>query len=435
MVAFNFMPQEIIKGGAFPLRGEFTPPGDKSISHRAIIIGSLAEGTTTVKGFLSCDDTLSSAKAMIMLGVPIEIEEDLVKIKGKGLFGLIEPEDTIDAENSGTTARLLSGLLSAQNFFSTITGDKYLRARPMERVVKPLTLMGAKIWGRDGGKRLPLAIQGSKLSAIKYQLSVASAQVKSAILLAGLYAEGETEVIEPTPTRDHTERMLSYFGVDVERNGASVKIKSRIMFKGGEVLVPADISSAAFFIVAALINPNSEILIKNAGINPQRTGVIEILRQMGGDIQILDEREVSGEPVGDILVRSSTLKSIEIKGDVIPRAIDELPVIAVAACFAEGETVIRDAKELRVKETDRIRTMTVELRKLGADVEELDDGMIIRGKETLKGARCSSWGDHRIAMALGVAATRAQGITEIEDAECVSVSFPGFFDVMRRLRG
>jgi 3-phosphoshikimate 1-carboxyvinyltransferase len=425
---------EIIKGNSIPLKGEFTPPGDKSISHRAVILGSLAEGLTTVKGFLSCEDTLSSAKAMMMLGVPIEVEGDRVEIKGKGLFGLREPEDMIDAGNSGTTARLISGLLSAQGFFSTITGDKYLRERPMERIVKPLTLMGAKIWGRDGGKRLPLAIQGNKLSAIQYQLPIASAQVKSAILLAGLYADGETEIIEPTPTRDHTERMLSYFGAEFEKNGMSVKIKNQKLLKGGEVQVPADISSAAFFIVAALINPNSDVLIKNVGINPHRTGILEILKQMGGDIEILNERELNGEPVGDILTRSSTLNSTEIKGDIIPKAIDELPVIAAAGCFAEGETIIKDARELRVKETDRIRAMTTELRKLGAEVEELDDGMIIKGKGMLKGAKCSSWGDHRIAMALAVAGTRAQGITEIEDAECVSVSFPGFFDVMKKLR-
>jgi 3-phosphoshikimate 1-carboxyvinyltransferase len=428
------MSTEIIQGNSIPLKGEFTPPGDKSISHRAVIIGSLAEGTTEVKGFLNCDDTLSSAKAMRMLGVPIEIDNDRVKVEGKGLFGFNEPEDFIDAGNSGTTARLLTGILSAQNFFATITGDKYLRARPMDRVVKPLTLMGAKIWGRDSGTRLPLAIQGSKLSGISYQMPVASAQVKSALLLAGLHAGGETEVIEPSPTRDHTERMLSYLGAAVERNGTSIKIKSGYISKGRKILVPADISSAAFFIVAALINPNSEVLIRNVGINPLRTGILEILKNMGGNIEIMNERELSGEPVGDILGKSSILRGIEIKGEMIPRAIDELPVITVAACFAEGETVVRDARELRVKETDRIKAMTTELKKLGAEVEELDDGVIIKGKEILKGAKCSSWGDHRIAMSLAVAGTRAKGVTEIEDAECVSVSFPGFFDVMRKLR-
>ncbi|HSE83883.1 MAG TPA: 3-phosphoshikimate 1-carboxyvinyltransferase, partial [Thermodesulfobacteriota bacterium] len=352
------MSNEIIKGGSIPLKGEFTPPGDKSISHRAVIIGSLAEGKTIVKGFLSCDDTLSSVKAMGMLGVPIKVEGDTVKIEGKGLFGLKEPEDFIDAGNSGTTARLLSGLLSAQSFFSTITGDKYLKVRPMERVVRPLTLMGAKIWGRDGGKKLPLAIKGDKLSPIRYELPVASAQVKSAILLAGLYTEGETEVVEPVSTRDHTERMLSYLGIDVRRNGKSVRIKSGETLKSGEIVVPSDISSATFFIVAALINPGSEILIRNIGVNPERVGSIEILRRMGAKVEIINERELNGEPVGDILVNSNLLRAVEIKGDMIPKAIDEIPVIAVAACFAEGETVIRDAKELRVKETDRIRAMT-----------------------------------------------------------------------------
>ncbi|MCI0455032.1 MAG: 3-phosphoshikimate 1-carboxyvinyltransferase [Nitrospirae bacterium] len=429
------MPQEIIKGSSIPLKGEFAPPGDKSISHRAVIIGSLTKGGTKVNGFLSCDDTLSSANAMTMLGVPIVISGSNVEIRGKGLHGLSEPENTIDAGNSGTTARLLTGLLSAQGFFATITGDKYLRVRPMERVIKPLTLMGAKIWGRDGGKRLPLAIQGTKLSAISYESPVASAQVKSALLLAGLYAEGETEVIEPAPTRDHTERMLSYLGADVKKNGKSVKITTGPTLKGLEISIPGDISSAAYFIVAALINPRSEILIKNVGINPDRIGGIEILRTMGGFIEIINKREASGEPVADILVRSSALKASEIKGKIIPKAIDELPVIAVAACFSEGETIIKDAMELRVKETDRIKAMTRELKKLGADLEELDDGMIIRGKDNLKGGICSSWGDHRVAMALAVAATRARGDTEIQESDCVSVSFPGFFDVMRRLRG
>ncbi|HWP93237.1 MAG TPA: 3-phosphoshikimate 1-carboxyvinyltransferase [Thermodesulfobacteriota bacterium] len=425
---------EIVQGDSIPLKGEFTPPGDKSISHRAVIIGSLAEGFTEVNGFLNCDDTLSSAKAMKMLGVQMEINNDRVKVEGKGLFGLNEPEDFIDAGNSGTTARLLTGILSGQNFFTTITGDKYLRARPMDRVVKPLTLMGAKIWGRDDGKRLPLAIQGSKLSGISYRMPMASAQVKSALILAGLHAEGETEVIEPSPTRDHTERMLSYFGVNCGRDGTCVKIKNGCTFKGRQIFVPADISSASFFIVAALINPSSEVLIRNVGINPLRTGILQILKNMGGNIEVLNERELSGEPAGDILAKSSMLRGIEIKGEMIPKAIDELPVIAVAACFAEGETVIKDARELRVKETDRIRAMTAELKKLGAEVEELDDGMIIKGKEILKGAKCSSWGDHRIAMSLAVAGTRAKGVTEIEDAKCVSVSFPGFFDVMSKLR-
>ncbi|MDA2918023.1 3-phosphoshikimate 1-carboxyvinyltransferase [Desulfobacterota bacterium AH_259_B03_O07] len=417
------------------MRGELAPPGDKSISHRAIILGSLAQGLTTVRGFLSSEDTLSSAKAMMKLGVPIEINKETVKIRGKGSYGLSEPDDIIDAGNSGTTARILTGLLSSQNFFSSITGDQYLRTRPMDRVVKPLTRMGARIWGRDEGRRLPLAFLGSELKAIKYSLPVASAQVKSAILLAGLYAVGETEVVEPNPTRDHTERMLSYLGVRVERNSVSIKMEGPQQLKEGrEISIPADISSASFLIVAALINPNSEILIKNVGINPQRTGAIEILKKMEGNIEILNKREACGEEIGDILVRSSTLIATEIKGEIIPKTIDELPVVAVAACFADGETLIKDAEELRVKETDRIKAITTELAKFGADIEELDDGMIINGRENLKGTKCTSWGDHRIAMALTIAGTRADGQTEIEDSECVSVSFPGFFTSLNNLR-
>ncbi len=429
------MSTQQIKGGGSKLRGELTPPGDKSISHRAIILGSIAEGSTNVTGFLPADDTLSSAEAMRMLGVPIKIEKDTVKIWGKGTHGLTEPEDIIYAGNSGTTARFLSGLLSAQKFFSSITGDQYLRARPMDRVVIPLSLMGARIWGRDDGKRLPLAILGSNLRAINYSLPVASAQVKSAILLAALYAEGETEIVEPELTRDHTERMLSYLGVRIEKNGSSIKVRGPQKLEGGRTLsIPADISSASFFIVAALINPSSEILVKNVGLNPTRTGILEILKRMGGDIKIINEREECGEDIGDIVAKSSQLKAVEVAGEIIPQTIDELPIIAVAACYAEGETAIKDARELRVKETDRIKAMTTELRKFGAEVEELDDGMIIKGKEMLTGAKCSSWGDHRIAMALAVAATRASGRTEIKDAECVSISFPNFFEILNSLR-
>jgi len=435
MVIFSPVSTESIHGGGAKLRGELTPPGDKSISHRAIILGSIAEGLTTVTGFLPAGDTLSSADAMMMLGIPIKIDEDTLKIRGKGTYGLVEPENTIDAGNSGTTARLLTGILSAQNFFSSITGDQYLRARPMERVVIPLSLMGARIWGRDNGKKLPLAILGGNLKAISYTLPVASAQVKSAILLAALYAEGETEIIEPEPTRDHTERMLSYFGVRIEKDDSRIKVRGPQKLESGRTLsIPADISSASFFIVASLINPNSEILIKRVGLNPSRTGVLEILKEMGGDIKILNKREESGEDIGDILAKSSKLKAVEIAGRIIPKTIDELPIIAVAACYAEGETVIKDAKELRVKETDRIKAVSIELRKFGAEIDELDDGMIIRGRETLKGTECSSWGDHRIAMALAVAATRAKGRTEIKDAECVSVSFPRFFNILKTLR-
>jgi len=429
------MPKKVVKGSTKPFKGEVTPPGDKSISHRSLMLGALATGKTVVTGFLNCEDTISTANAMRAMGAGIEINGTDVTAVGNGLRGLKEPGDVIDAGNSGTTTRLLTGLLGAQDFFSVVTGDKYLRARPMKRVTDPLRLMGARITGREGGNKLPLAIDGGGLRGISYRLPVASAQVKSALLLAGLYASGETEVIEPEPTRDHTERMLGYMGVTLRRSGESITITPRERdFEGRKISVPADISSAAFFMVAALINPGSEVLIRNVGVNPLRTGVVDILKDMGGDISLLDEREVSGEPVADLLVKSSALKGVTIGGALIPRAIDELPVIATAAAYAEGTTVIRDAAELRVKETDRIKAIATELGKMGADVEEFEDGMAITGKGRLTGAACESRGDHRIAMAVAVAASRAEGETEIDDAGAVAVSFPEFFEVLKGLR-
>ena len=428
------MSKEIIKGSSAPLRGEITPPGDKSISHRSLILCSIANGHSVVKDFLISDDTLSTANAMRALGITIGINGTQADIIGKGLYGLQEPEKVIDCGNSGTTTRLLCGLLSAQVFTSILDGDKYLQARPMRRVVGPLSLMGAQITGKEDGNKLPLTITGSKLKGISYELPVASAQVKSAILLAGLYAQGETEVIEPEPSRDHTERMLSYLGIPIEKSGNSIKIIKAERIETGEIIVPADISSAAFFIVAALITPGSEVLIKNVGISPLRTGIIDILKNMGGNIDIINEREANGEPIGDIIARSSDLHATEISGELIPKAIDELPLVAVAACFAEGESLIRDARELRVKETDRIKAMATELGKLGARIEEFEDGMSIHGSESLTGSTCSSWGDHRIAMSIAIAGTRAKGETEILDAECVSVSYPGFFKVIDELR-
>jgi 3-phosphoshikimate 1-carboxyvinyltransferase len=428
------MSNRIIIGSSKPLKGEITPPGDKSISHRSLMLGSLATGTTLVRDFLISDDTLTTANAMRALGASIEINGTQVLVKGNGLHGLKEPDQIIDCGNSGTTTRLLIGLLSPQQFTTTLTGDKYLQARPMKRVVGPLAQMGAKINGNEEGNKLPLTIIGSNLKGISYELPVASAQVKSAILLAGLYAEGETEVIEPEPSRDHTERMLAYLGVPIKKNGHSIKINKVSKINPGEIIVPSDISSAAFFIVAALITPGSEVLIKNVGINPLRTGIIDILKNMGGDIEIINERDVNGEPIGDILTRSSNLHATKISGDAIPKAIDELPLVAVAASFAEGTTLIKDAKELRVKETDRIHAMATELGKLGAEVEEFEDGMSIIGTQSLTGATCSSWGDHRIAMSIAIAALRAKGETEIIEADCVSVSYPGFFEVLDELR-
>ncbi|GJM16612.1 MAG: 3-phosphoshikimate 1-carboxyvinyltransferase [Thermodesulfobacteriota bacterium] len=428
------MSNRIIKGNSSPLKGEITPPGDKSISHRSLMLCSLAKGTSLVRDFLISDDALSTANAMRALGAKIEIKGTQAIVKGNGINGLKKPEKIIDCGNSGTTTRLLIGLLSPQQFTTTLTGDKYLQARPMRRVVDPLTQMGAKITGNEDSNKLPLTITGNNLKAISYKLPVASAQVKSAILLAGMYAEGETEVIEPSASRDHTERMLTYLGVPITKNRNSIKINTISQINPGEIVVPSDISSAAFFIVGALIIPGSEILIKNVGINPLRAGIIDILKNMGGDLEIINQRDVNGEPIGDIVVRSSNLHSTEICGDLIPKTIDELPVVAVAASFAEGKTLIKDAKELRVKETDRIHAMSTELRKLGVQIEEFEDGMSIIGTNSLNGAVCSSWGDHRIAMSIAIAALRAKGEIEIIDADCVSVSYPGFFEVIDELR-
>lgn len=413
------------------LRGEVSVPGDKSISHRSIMFGSLAEGTTRVSGFLMGEDNLSTWKAFESMGVTIsQTGIDALEIKGVGLNGLKEPGDVLDCGNSGTTMRLMTGLLAGQNFFSVLTGDKYLRKRPMKRVVTPLAAMGAQIWGRDGGERAPLAIQGGALTPTTYASPVSSAQVKSAVLLAGLSVDGETTVTEPHLSRDHSERMLSCFGAEVRPFEGGVSLTGRPRLLGQEVVVPGDVSSAAFFMVAGLITPGAELLIRNVGINPTRSGIIDILVAMGGQMEMLDIREQSGEPVADVLVRHSQLKGIEICGDMVPRAIDEFPVISVAAALAEGTTTIRDAEELRVKETDRIDAMVSELGKLGGQVEGRPDGMVITGLEQLNGGTVTSHGDHRIAMSLAVAALSARGSVTIEDAACTETSFPGFWDLL-----
>ena len=413
------------------LRGKVSVPGDKSISHRSIMFGSLAEGTTRVSGFLMGEDNLSTWKAFESMGVTIaQTGTDALEINGVGLDGLKEPGDVLDCGNSGTTMRLMSGLLAGQDFFSVLTGDKYLRKRPMKRVVTPLAAMGAQIWGRDGGERAPLAIQGGALTPTTYASPVSSAQVKSAILLAGLSIDGETTVNEPHLSRDHSERMLSCFGAEVRPFEGGVSLTCRPKLLAQEVVVPGDVSSAAFFMVAGLITPGAELLIRNVGINPTRSGIIDILVAMGGQMEMLDIREQSGEPVADILVRHSQLKGIEISGDMVPRAIDEFPVISVAAALAEGTTTIRDAEELRVKETDRIDAMVSELGKLGGLVEGRPDGMVITGVEQLNGGTVTSHGDHRIAMSLAVAALSARDSVTIEDADCTETSFPGFWDLL-----
>ena len=417
------------------VQGEISVTGDKSISHRSIMLGAIASGVTTVKGFLRGEDNMATMKAFRAMGVRIDDDGEVLAVHGKGLHGLTESSDVIDCGNSGTTIRLLTGLLAGQSFFSVVTGDQYLRKRPMKRVVEPLSRMGARILGRSQGNLAPLAISGGALNAIGYDSPVSSAQIKSAIMLAGLYADGETSVREPSLSRDHSERMFRLFGASVEtfHNGATVR--GGIELQAQDITVPGDISSAAFFMVAALITPGSELLIRNVGVNPTRTGVIDILNSMGGNIELLDQREVSGEPVADILVRSSRLKGIEISGTVVPRAIDEFPAICVAAACAEGTTTIRDARELRVKETDRITAMAVNLRRLGVPVEECEDGMAISGVEQLGGGIVESCGDHRIAMSMSVAALVSAGGITIKDIECIATSFPTFFPLLERVSG
>lgn len=415
------------------VRGEIVVPGDKSISHRSIMLGAIANGVTTVRGFLRGEDNMSTMHAFRAMGVDINDDGETIRITGRGLHGLQEPGDVLDCGNSGTTIRLITGLLSGQSFFSVVTGDQYLRKRPMKRVVEPLSLMGARIYGRKGGTLAPLAITGGGLKGIDYQSPVSSAQIKSSLMLAGLYADGETTVTEPSLSRDHSERMFRYFGASLTVNPNGVTVRGGVELTAREVTVPGDISSAAFFMVAALITPNSELLIKNVGVNPSRTGVIDILKAMGGDIQLVDEREVSGEPVADLLVRSSRLKGIAISGSVVPRAIDEFPAICIAAARAEGTTTVRDAKELRVKETDRITAMAVNLGKVGVTVTECEDGMDITGSDRLLGGTVDSSGDHRIAMSMSVAALVAEGPITVTDIDCVATSFPTFFPLLEKV--
>lgn len=415
------------------LRGEIAVPGDKSISHRSIMLGSIARGVTTVSGFLRGEDNIATLDAFRAMGVQIHDDGETLRIEGNGLHGLTEAEDVIDCGNSGTSIRLLTGLMAAQRFYTVLTGDRYLRRRPMRRVVEPLSRMGACIHGRDNGEKAPLAIVGRPLTGITHDSPVASAQVKSALMLAGLYADGATRITEPHLSRDHSERMFRHFGARLETDAAGVTVYGGHELDGRDIVVPGDISSAAFFLVAALIVPGSELLIRGVGVNPTRTGILDILAAMGGSIELLDQREVSGEPVADLLVRSSTLKGIEIGGDVVPRAIDEFPVICVAAALAEGTTVIRDARELRVKETDRIAAMASNLRAAGATITETADGMIVEGTGRLNGVTVESFGDHRIAMSMLVAGLAASGAVTVSDTECIATSFPTFTTLLDRV--
>jgi 3-phosphoshikimate 1-carboxyvinyltransferase len=418
------------------LTGELTPPGDKSLSHRAVMFSAIAEGKTEITGFLPGEDTLNTAKAVRMLGITIEENgPGALTVHGRGLDGLSEPSGVLDLGNSGTGMRLLAGLLAGQDFYTVLTGDQYLVKRPMGRIVEPLRAMGAFIDGRSGGKFAPLSIRGAGKNAktLSFRSPIASAQVKSAVILCSLYADGVTTITEPHKSRDHTERMLRFFGAAVKEEGLLVSVKGKQPLRArGTLEIPADISSAAFFMVAACIVPGSDILIRNVGVNPTRTGVIDVLTSMGADISLLSPRDQAGEPVSDIRVRYRRLRATTVQGDSIPRAIDEIPVIAVAAATASGKTIIKDAGELRVKESDRITTIATELQKMGADVRELSDGLEITGSERLKGTTCESHGDHRIAMSLAVAGLAATGQTIVRDAEWIETSFPGFERMLRQ---
>ena len=408
-------------------------PGDKSISHRSVMFGALAKGDTEISNFLRGADCLSTISCFRSMGVDIEEKGENVLVHGKGLRGLRRPDSILDCGNSGTTTRLISGILAAQDFDVTLTGDESIQKRPMKRIIDPLSLMGAEIESVRGNGCAPLHITGAPLHGISYSTPVASAQVKSAILLAGLYADGETRVTEPALSRNHTELMLSSFGADVRTEGTTVTIRQAEELYGQKIQVPGDISSAAFFIAAGLLIPGSEILLKNVGVNPTRDGVLRVFRRMGGSIETTALSSGSGEPAADLLVKASRLHGVEIGGEEIPSLIDEIPVIAAAACFADGVTVIRDAAELKVKESNRIAAMTENLRAMGADVTETEDGMIIQGGRPLHGAVIDSRNDHRIAMTFAVAALAAEGETSIPQWDCVNISYPGFLGDLRKL--
>ena len=421
------------------LKGKITVPGDKSISHRCIMFGSIAEGTTEVENFLQGADCRATIQCFRTLGVNIEIRDSRVFVHGRGLHGLQAPTDILDVGNSGTTTRLLSGILAGQPFDSKISGDASLNSRPMGRIIKPLTLMGASISSVLRNGCAPLYITPGTLKGIHYQSPVASAQVKSCILLAGLYAEGETSVTEPDLSRNHTELMLKEFGADIrsthalDSTTATASIRPCKQLYAQHITVPGDISSAAYFIAAGLLVPDSEILIENVGINPTRAGLLKVCEDMGGDITLLHERTQGGEPLADILVRTSHLHGITIEGDIIPALIDEIPVIAVMAAAAEGTTLIKDAAELKVKETNRIETVTDNLQAMGCDAAPTEDGMVIHGGRPLKGAAIHTLLDHRIAMAFSIAALIAQGNTKILDSQCVDVSYPAFYETFEEL--
>lgn len=413
------------------IKGRLRVPGDKSISHRAVMFGSIAKGTTNIKGFLTGADCISTISIFKKMGIDIELDNTFVKVHGKGLYGLTCPHEILDCGNSGTTTRLVSGILSAQNFTSVLTGDKSIQKRPMNRIITPLSMMGADIESNDGFA--PLTITGSKLHGIEYNSPVASAQVKSAILLAGLYASSPTTVTEPAKSRDHTELMLKKFGANLTSTKTSVTINPCSELFANDIDVPSDISSAAFFMAAAILVPNSELILENVGINPTRDGIIRALKDMGANIEIINRKD-SFEPVADIMVTYSKLHATCIGGDIIPTLIDELPLLAALASLAEGTTVIKDAGELKVKESNRIRVMCEELSKLGVDVFETEDGMEIKGADKLKGnVTIATHDDHRIAMTFAVLNLISNGELRLDNKNCVEISYPDFFNDLNKV--
>lgn len=417
------------------IKQTITVPGDKSISHRAIMMSSIAEGESKIYNFLMGDDCLNTIDCFSKMGVPIEITDKQVKVQGLGLKGLKRPKGILDVGNSGTTIRIMSGILAGQNFDCQITGDHSIQNRPMDRIIAPLREMGGVINGVERENYPPLQIQAGKLKGIKYKLPMASAQVKSAVLLAGLYAEGVTTIVDIGKPRDHTERLLGYMGANIKQKGNSIYLNPTEKLQAKEIYVPGDFSSAAFFLVLGAISKDGQIIIADVGLNPTRTGLINVLKQMGANIKIFNIRLTSGEPVGDIFVSTSELKGIEIRGEIIPSLIDEIPIIAVAAVFAKGKTIIKNAEELKVKETDRIKAVVTELKKIGAKIEETADGMIIYGTGKLIGGKIESYHDHRMAMSLAIAGLVSEEGVLIDNPNCAEISFPDFFDIINKISG
>ena len=438
MSGSNGAPRNLKAGGG--LNGRVRVPGDKSISHRALLFGAIAEGTTTIEGLLPAEDPISTAACLRAMGAVISPIEDgqVITVEGVGLDGLQEPGSVLDCGNSGTTMRLMLGLLAGRNGrHFVLSGDASLRRRPLQRVGQPLALMGAEVRGRDGGNLAPLAVQGRKLHGAVVGTPVASAQVKSALLLAALTAEGKTSVIEPAPSRDHSERMLRAFGADLEvggEMGRHITVRPGAPLRGQHVVVPGDISSAAFWLVAGALIPGADLTIENVGLNPTRTGVLEVLDQMGARVEVLNRRDVAGEPVGDLRVVHGPLKPFHFGEEVMPRLVDEVPILSVAACFCDGESRITGAEELRVKETDRLAVMARQLKAMGADIEEHPDGLTIRGGRQLRGTAMDSETDHRVAMSLAIAAMMAEGDSTLARSEAAAVSYPTFWDDLARLR-